>query len=807
MKLDQQDKYGKFSIFIAGAYFMRSVVYNTHFLVPFLRTSHFVGRQYELGILHSQINSNSDDQLVLSLCGLGGIGKTQIAIQFAHQHNAVEESYHCIAAKCDIFSTGRLDSFFMLRVKKWLESEKAGRFLMIIDNVDYAEDFLNAKDATYNAPYVYMPKCSHGSILYTTRDREFAKQVSLSSNIIDVSPISELESITLLKKILSSSPQRSPDDLVLLSKKLGHHPLAITQAATYLNTMLLPILEYLRYFDDQQTAMRILKFEAPDSTRNKGWESLHSTWKTSFDRIQERNTLAVNVLALMSFLDPNTIPMFLLAQEFKDNLSLSEAVSTLRSMSLISPNNEGTTYAIHPLIQLFMQSWHESQGARQRFLSMILHFLARLFPEDQYDSSGTSSVLLPHATKIIELEAVSQEDLPARAELLYKVSQCELRRGRLRNAEELAQEAFLINSKLFGNTAREAANCHVHLARVLVVLGKYNKARDLATESFETFQEIDPCSPDTLRSMENLAEVLRHQGQYGEAQKMHEKTVYLKVKVLGRSHPDTLVSLNNLASTYRIQGQWKEAENLIMEVMETRRTMLGMDHPGTLTSMANLASTYMSQGRLEKAEQFFTQVVETRKKIVGVDHPDTLTSINNLASTYRHQGRLEKAEQLLTQVVETRKKTLGVDHPDTLMSMANLALTYMSQGRLEKAEQLFKQVVETHKKTLGVDHPNTIMSMANLASTYRHQGRLEEAEQLFKQVVETHKKTLGVDHPNTITSMANLASTYRHQGRLEEAEQLFTQVVETRKKMVGVDRPDTLMGLANVASRRSQPLL
>ncbi|KAJ5671234.1 hypothetical protein N7507_000361 [Penicillium longicatenatum] len=793
MKLDQQEKYGKFAIFIAGAYLMKNTIHDVHFLVPMQRTPHFVGRQYEL-----------------ALCGLGGIGKTQIAIQFAHQLmerdagisvfwvngsnvSAVEESYHRIAAKCKILSTGQLDSFLIFRVKEWLESERAGRFLMIFDNV---EDYFMGKE--YD---IYIPKCSHGSILFTTRDQRFAKNFCLPSHIVKVPIITELDSVMLLKKFLPSSLNLgTSDDLALLSKKLGHHPLAITQAAAYLRSMRRPILEYLRYFENQQKAMRILKYKALDFTRDKGWESLYSTWEISFERVEEEDALGFDVLALMSFLDPDTIPMFLLAQEFTDILSLSEAISNLRSMSLISPYNEGETYAIHPLIQLFMQDRLESQGDRQRFLSMSLHLLARLFPENPDECSDTSSVLLPHATKILKLEAVSHEDLLARAELLHKVSQCELKRGRLRNAEELAREAFLINSKLLGRTARATANCQVHLARALVALGKYHEARESAAESFEAFQEIDPCGPDTLRSMDNLAEVLRHQGQYHEAQEMHEKAFTLKERLLGRSHPDTLVSLNNLALTYWIQGRFKEAETLTVEVMEARNMKLGVDHSDILISMNNLASIYMSQGRWKEAEQLELQVVETRRVKLGVDHPDTLASLHNLASTYLSQGRFKEAEHLLEQVLETRKLKLGVDHPDTLMSMSNLASMYMSQDRREEAEQLQLRVVETRRMKLSVDHPDTLMSMSNLASMYMSQDRWEEAEQLQLQVVENRRMKLGVDHRDTLMSMSNLASMYMSQNRWEEAERLELQVVETRRMKLGVDHPDTLMSMSNLAS-------
>ncbi|RYP29542.1 hypothetical protein DL767_006670 [Monosporascus sp. MG133] len=748
----------------------------------------------------------------MSLCGMGGIGKTQIAIQFAHEVrqrdagisvfwvngaslSAVEESYYRIAVECDILSSERLDPLFMFRVKRWLESESSGKWLMIVDNVDDVNVFLKTEDA---APLAYMPKCTHGSILYTTRDLQFATQVSLPKDIIHISEFTVSEGTTFLSKKLSSATKLgSPHDLARLSDELGRHPLAISQAAAFMDSYDLSASDYLSYFENQQTAGRLLKFETNDFTRDKGWESLYSTLKISFDRIQE--TPAANVLALMSFLHPDTIPVFLLAKEFTDKISLSEAISTLRDMSLISPHNEGRAYSIHRLIQISMENWLESQGSRQHFLSMCLRLLARLFPEDQDVNWKTSSILLPHAIKVLSLQRVSDENSLARAELLEKVSQYELKLGKLENTEQSAREAFQIRSSLLGSTAKDTVRCQAHLARVLWALGKYQEARGLADGAFTAFQARDPKSPGTLGSMDILALVLDSLGEYEEAEQIHRQTLELRQKVPGKEHPSTLASMNNLALVLDNQGKFDKAEQIHRQTMELRQKVLGKEHSDTLTSMNNLANVLHSQGKYEEAKEMHRQTLELIEKVLGKEHPDALASMNNLALVLDNQGKYEEAEQIHRQSLELRQKILGKEHPDVLASMNNLALVLDNQGKYEEAEQMHRQTLELRQKVLGKEHPSTLTSMRNLANVLDNQGKCEEAEQIHRQILELMNQVLGKQHPSTLASMNNLANVLYNQGKYEEAEQIHRQTLELRQKMLGKEHPYTLASMNNLA--------
>ncbi|KAJ5869517.1 hypothetical protein N7455_004458 [Penicillium solitum] len=784
--------------------------------VPVPHDPDFVSRDDLLNRIHKQ-SSVPGSRIVL--VGLGGVGKTRLAVEYCHQvrqksphtwvfwvhaSNAArcEESLRNIAERTKIPGRRNRNANIFQLFGNWLQDGKIGEWILVLDNLDDDEllrkplatstdDNANAQNHNLTQPPLkYLLESSKGSIITTSRNKGVALEIAgYMKHLIDVQPMIIDEALVLIQKKLDSGIERA--DLVQLVEELEFMPLAIVQAASYIThrsprCSVSQYLEKLRHSDCQ--AIKLLHHEGYHTHRD--WEAKNSillTWQISFDHIRRTRQSAADLLSLMSFFDRQGIPEDLLRVQGKgknhrsssslgeignssseeDTDSLSEDdledgfendIATLRDYSFIAPCENSMVFTMHRLVQLTLWTWLKTHGQYGERKERFISNLNAEFPTGKYENWERCRSLFPHLRSAVLHRPESQDSLRSWAALLYRGAWYAIECGSISVAEDMAAMSRKQRMKIGG-------------------------AED----------------EDTLNSTAMLAQAYRIEGRWEEAEQLEVQVMETRKTKLGVDHPSTLTSMANLASTYRNQGRWEEAEQLDVQVMETSKTKLGVDHPDTLISMANLASTYWNQGRWEEAEQLGVQVMETRKTKLGVDHPSTLTSMANLASTYWNQGRWEEAEQLDVQVMETSKTKLGVDHPDTLISMANLASTYWNQGRWEEAEQLEVQVMETRKTKLGVDHPSTLTSMANLASTYRNQGRWEEAEQLGVQVMETRKTKLGVDHPDTLTSMANLASTYWNQGRWEEAEQLEVQVMETRKTKLGVDHPDTLTSMANLA--------
>jgi CHAT domain-containing protein/tetratricopeptide (TPR) repeat protein len=306
--------------------------------------------------------------------------------------------------------------------------------------------------------------------------------------------------------------------------------------------------------------------------------------------------------------------------------------------------------------------------------------------------------------------------------------------------------------------------------------------------------------PDTLTTVNILAELYQLQVRYAEAGPLYQRALEARERVLGRDHPDTLTTVNNLAELYRLQGRYAEAGPLYQRALEARERVLGRDHPNTLSSVNNLALLYRAQGRYSEVEPLYQRALEANERVLGREHPNTLTAVNNLAVLYKTQGRYAEAEPLHQRALEACERVLGRDHPNTLSSINLLAELYGAQGRYAEAEPLHQRALEVSERVLGRDHPDTLLSVNNLAGLYWAQGRYAEAHPLFRRALEDSERVLGREHPDTLPIINNLAALYRVQGRYTEAEALYSRTLEVRERVLGREHPDTLMSVNNLAA-------
>ncbi|KAM0287072.1 hypothetical protein ACHAO9_007829 [Fusarium lateritium] len=665
----------------------------------------------------------------MSLYGLGGIGKTQIALEFAHEFQSrnpqasifwinatsvatIQESYYRIGVACDIPGVDRLESACMLRVNRWLESTRSGRWLIIADNADDPDVISQVTGA---GSLVFPPNCPRGYILWTTRNSGLAYKVSSPSDAIQVSGLSESEGTTLLSELTASGKHQGVlRDQRLLARALEHLPLAITQAASYMKMYGVSAGEYLKYLNSFKETYSVLTFEHTDSTRKRGWESLYNTWSLSFDQL---SPYTINVLSLMSFLQPDSIPTSLLSQEFAEKLQLHQALSELRKFSFIDSNDEGKTFSIHRLVQNAVQIRLEAQDSKQTkvdFMSMALRLLARVFKPNEDDERKDPLELLPHAIQVLSFELSATEDLLARAHLLEQVSRFELRLGRLEGTKELASEAFQIHVTLHGSTDLQTLKCQVNLARVLCAMGIYGEARTHAEQAASGLANIDMHGSDHLNSMDVLAHVFQRMGLYHDADRVFRLSINQRTQKLGEAHPSTLTNRTSLASVLNSQGRLMEAEGVYEQCIDMMNIKLGTEHPNTLAAKNDYASVLDNLGRFDEAEAIHQENLAARGRALGEAHPDTVASMENLATVLGHKGRYTEAAELHRHTVEELSNILGEEHPDVITSVINLAVALAEEGSHREAGQLCTEAVQLRERVLGEDHPVTHASRSIL---------------------------------------------------------------------------------------------
>ncbi|KAK8130828.1 kinesin light chain [Apiospora sp. TS-2023a] len=779
------------------------------------RNENFVGRENILGQLLERLpptaQPNACQRTVIE--GLGGIGKTQVAIEAAYRVRQAhpdcsvfwvpavdmamfENAYREIGRALEVkgIEDDRVD--VKAPVKSALGRDEVGPWLLIIDNAD------DTLLLTQGQLVSYLPFNRAGSILFTTRNHQVAACFEARQGTFGLDQLSDPESVQLLHQGLQPNQISDPHRTTELLNYLVYLPLAIRQASAYMaRQMNVTVAKYLEYCtSSDQTMIKMLSKDFDDQDRYQAIRNpVAATWLISFEQISRDDALAADCLRCICYFEEKDIPVILLPNE-ADELERDEAISTLRAYAFILDRGTPDRFDIHRLVRLVVRNWVQTWGEQRQQVTDIIWQLSEEFPWPTHENRDMWTWYLPHAQSVLgfRVECSERETLGS---LQHNVAECYDLLGRYSEAEEMHRETLALRETVLGREHPDTLDSMNNLALVLSSQGKYSEAEEMHRETLALKETVlGREHPDTLSSMNNLALVFDSQGKDSEAEQMHQETLALRETVLGREHPDTLDSMNNLALVLKSQGKDSEAEEMHRVTLALREAVLGREHPSTFTSMNNLALVLDSPGRYGEAEQMHRETLALRETVLGREHPDTLDSMNNLALVLKSQGKDSEAEEMHQETLALRETVLGREHPDTLASMNNLALVLDRQGKYAEAEEIHRQTLTLREKVLGREHPDTFGSMNNLAVVLDSQGKYSEAEQMHRETLALKEAVLGREHPDTLASMNNLALVLGNQGKYEEAAQKQGQALEGHKTILGREHPSTLANMNNLAN-------
>ncbi|KFX90997.1 hypothetical protein V490_06147 [Pseudogymnoascus sp. VKM F-3557] len=721
-------------------------------MIPFQRDASFVGREDILVKISEKLKqSASSGHGRAALVGLGGVGKSQIAIEYAyrvresapqtwvfwiHASNAArfKQAYTDIAARIELPGRNDPKADILRLLHNWLCDERNGQWLIILDNADDdqvlhstgvdSDGVAHGTEAAHEtAPLAsFLPQSSNGWILVTSRDLEAALNlVGTRSNVFRVEPMVEEEALMLLKTRIPVG-KTFEDDSKTLVKRLGYIPLAITHAAAYMEVRDQTVTTYLELFRESEgnQAHLLSNQEIRDIRRDSsGSSAVITTWHISFEQIQKTKPEAAELLSLMAMFDRQGIPESIL-YDGRDKLRFEDAVAPLASFSLVKVQStkqseqqvEGRLFEIHDLVQLATRKWLEAKMQVVRFQRSSLRNMAVFFPSGNHETWATCQALLPHARKVLSYILEDTDATLDQAKIADKLVWYITLTGEYTTAETIGRASLIGKEKVLGVE---------HMG--------------------------------TLHSVHLLGVVLYKQGKYNEAEVMHRRAVEGLEKTVGAEHRDTFTCMGELGEVLVRQGKYKEAEAMLRRAVEGCKKMVGEEHPRTLTCMNKLGLVLEMQGRYEEAEAMHRRALEGIEKIVGAEHRDTFTCLGELGSVLSKQGKYKEAEAMHRRALEGHKKIIGNEHPDTLTCMANLALSLCDQGQLKEAEYMQIRVMETKERLLGREHPDTLMAMHNLAFTLKFQDRNRAAISLMETCLQLVEQVLGRHHPLTKSSL------------------------------------------------------
>ncbi|KAN0117100.1 hypothetical protein V8E51_003077 [Hyaloscypha variabilis] len=572
------------------------------FIVPFDRNPNFTGRGIQLAEVEEKLLGGGRTTKV-AITGLGGIGKTQIVLELVYRirdryknclviwipatnTESLHQAYQDVARQLKIPGSDEDKADAKKLVQAYLSKESVGRWLLVFDNADDVNMWINLSGTGPGSGRLidYLPRSEQGSIVFTTRDRKTAVKLA-RQNVVDVPEIEEDVAIQLLQKCLVNPDlvNNRPDTTALL-KELTCLPLAIVQAAAYINENGIAFVDYLSLLADQEEAViDLLSEEFEDDGRYDNVKNpVATTWLISFEQIRHRDPLAADYLSFMACIEAKDIPQSLLPAGASRKKEI-DAIGTLDAYSFVIKRSADLALDLHRLVHLAMRNWLQQNDLMAQWTERAIIRLEEVFPDDDHQNRTEWRTYLPHVCCALMSEEAGKDG-----------------------------EARIALSRRFGQR--------------LFTDRRYNEAEPLFIEEIKRRKRVlGQEHPDTLTSIANLASTYRNQGHWKEAEDLGVQVMETRKRMLRQEHPDTLTSMANLALTYRDQGRWKEAEDLFVQVIETSLMVLGQEHPDTLTSIANLALTYWNQGRWKEAEELEVQVMETRKRVLGAEHPDTLT--------------------------------------------------------------------------------------------------------------------------------------------------------------------------------------
>lgn len=809
------------------------------------RNKNFTGRKEILERLRQSRSSNIKavvPEQPAALRGLGGVGKTAIAIEYAYRYRSaydviwwipseqlslVRSALAALAGRLGLESalaTG-IEGAAAVALDALRRGQPYGRWLLIFDNADQPIDFRE-----------YIPS-GPGDVLITSRNPAW----QATAQTVEVDVFSRPESKEFLGK--RAPAQVSDSEANLLADRLGDLPLALDQAGAMLAESGMPVDEYIGLLDEQ-----IGKIMAEGRSAEYPL-SVHAAWTISVKKVREQLPQAQELLRCCAFFGPDPIPRDVfrrgsqatgtrVSDLMADSILLARAIRELGRYALVTIG--GRAISVHRLVQALLRD-ELSEQEQAVYRNDVHAIITAAAPPDPADDRQwwRYQELLPHVTAAATAMA-SSRDPKVRAFVLRlmrylylsgDLASCltltdsfidqwsadsgpddadvlaarrhhgdALRQlGRFPEAHGYVQEALALATTARGDRDPLTLVLRNGFAGDLRARGDFAEALKVDEETRRINEEVfGPTAPETLRTLTNLATDYGLNSDYVKASELSQLAFRLKSEAsTGVSATEVLISWYTLAWVIRMQGKYTEARDVGEEARDYGTERLGADHFATLRASLNLsiALRRMAHSR-DQALELARNVYERSKKRFGDDAPDTLAAAVTFANALRLNGSLDEALALASDTVARYPGIYGPDHPFVHGSTGNLALLHRLSGDLGQARRLNEAALAGLDVRLGRDHFYSFAVAINLASDLALLGDSAAARALGADTLRRLTERVGRDNPLSLGCAANLAMDLRAEGAIAEADSMHADTIQRYERALGAAHPDTMLATA-----------
>ncbi len=777
--------------------------------VPFRRNPFFTGREQLLAQLHDKLTMVKNAALTQSqaISGLGGIGKTQIAVEFAYRYR---NEYHYVlwvravtrdvmiadfVALANLLQLPEKDEqdqhIVVAAVKRWLAGPS--EWLLILDNVD---DIIMVDD--------FLPTACNGHVLLTTR----AQATGAIAEVMEVEKMNMQEGALLLlrrARLLPADASLEHADTKNRAwaeatvNELDGLPLALDQAGAYIEETRCGLLAYLDLYRTHRKEL----LKRRSTLRSDHPESVATTWSLSFQQIERAHPAAADLLRLCAFLDPDVIPEEMITEGASelgpvlqtvaaDAFRLNSAIEELRKFSLVKRNSDEKMLRIHRLVQAVLKDGMDEEIQHQ-WAERTVRVVNQAFPDTDVSVWSQCRRYLPQAQRCANLIDDYGLVFPQAARLLNEAG-CYLREhAQYIQAEQFLRQALATREKALGTEHSDTGATLNNLAYLYDIQGRYAQAEPLYQQALAIQEKtLGAENAATVMSLLHLESLYRKQGRYTEAEPLFQQALVVSKNLLEQELPDTAIGLNNLAllffpgkdlfSTAESSHEgFERAESLLLRALAISEKVRGPEDITTDTILLNLGFLYTRRGLYKQAEASYQRALAIREK-VGYRDPRITTHLHNLAQLYQQQRQYAKAESLLQRALTISEQNFDPIHPNIASSLSALASCYAGQRQYAHAEPLLQRALMIQEQVFGSTHINTANSLSELALCYQGQKQYTRAEPLLQRALAVYEQVLGHTDPPITMNLIMLAIHYDVQNRYAEAEPFYQRALSIWEK-------------------------